>query len=296
MVFQAQVQVNPNVEAALASQPALAEKYTALQAILRQMGSVLVAYSGGIDSSLVAWVARQVLGERMLAVTAASPVELPGEVEQATRLAVEIGFPHRVVEIDDLQDPLFVANPANRCYFCKRRRFLALRDMASQFGLQWLVDGTNADDSGDYRPGLRALEEVGVRSPLNEANLVKAEVRTLARILGLANWNKPAAPCLATRIPYGILVTPERVQQIGQAETFLHSLGFEIVRVRWHPAIARIEVPPEDFHRLLDHRPEITSRLKELGFTYVSLDLTGYRSGSLNQVLPSSSTPVKQVK
>jgi uncharacterized protein len=268
----------------------LSEKYRALQAILGKMDSVLVAFSGGIDSTLVAWVAYQVLGGRMLAVTAASPVELPGEVEQAVRLATESGIPHLVVEIDDLQDPQFVANPAGRCYFCKKRRFLALRELASQHGLRWLVDGTNAGDAGDYRPGLRALAEVGVRSPLNEAGLVKEEIRLLARFLGLPNWDKPAAPCLATRIPYGLPVTLEKVRQIGQAELFLHSLRFTVVRVRWQPAAARIEIPPADFDRLLDHRAEIVDRLKQLGFTYVSLDLTGYRTGSLNQVLLSPSS------
>jgi uncharacterized protein len=284
-------QGNLDAPQSLAEEAALREKFFALQAILRQMRSVLVAYSGGVDSTLVAWVAHQVLGERMLAVTAASPVELPGEVERAARLAQEAGFPHCWVEIDDLQDPQFVANPAERCYYCKRRRFLALGDIAARHGLEWLADGTNADDSGDYRPGLRALEEVGVRSPLSEANLVKAEVRALARALGLPNWDKPAAPCLATRIPYGIPVTLERVQQIGQAETFLHSLGFGVVRVRWHSSLARIEVLPADFHRLLEHGPEIVSRFKQLGFAYVSLDLTGYRSGSLNQVLPLPAKP-----
>jgi uncharacterized protein len=290
MVFQAQAKAFSYLEAAPALPSALNDKYYALQAILRQMGSVLIAFSGGIDSTLVAWVAYQVLGERLLAVTAASPVELPGEVEQAARLAGEAGIPHLVVEIDDLQDPQFVANPSDRCYFCKRRRFLALGELASQHGLRWLADGTNASDSGDYRPGLRALEEVGVRSPLNEAGLVKEEIRVLARFLGLPNWNKPAAPCLATRIPYGVPVTLEKVRLVGQAELFLHSLGFAVVRVRWQPAEARIEVPPADFDRLLDLRPEIVVRLKQLGFTYVSLDLTGYRTGSLNQVLPSPSS------
>lgn len=268
----------------------LDQKYQALLETFRQMGSVLVAYSGGIDSTLLAFIAHQVLGDHMLAVTASSPVELPGEIEKATIIATGAGIPHLVVHLDDLRDPNFVANPPDRCYFCKKRRFLALRDIATQHNLEWIADGSNADDSGDYRPGMRALQEVGVLSPLLETNLTKTEIRSLARQLGLPNWDKPAAPCLATRIPYGIPVTVETINKIGQAELFLHSFGIPVLRVRWHNSIARIEVPEQQIPMVLSHRQEIAQKFREIGFDYVTLDLNGFRSGSLNEVLTRPTT------
>lgn len=275
----------------------LVEKYARLQALLRAMQSVIVAYSGGVDSSLVAWVAHAVLGERALAVTVRSPVESPEETRLAIDLAHQGGFRHQVVDMDDLADPIFAANPPDRCFHCKLRRFLALKTMAAASGAEAqqpapvLLDGTNADDAGDYRPGMRALEQVGVRSPLKEAGLGKAEIRLLAQALGLPNWNKPAAPCLATRFPYDTPLTREGIRLVGEAEAYLHGLGLPAVRVRVHGDLARIEAPPADFPVLLAQREQIAAHLRQLGYPYVTLDLLGYRTGSMNEVLPLSGSP-----
>lgn len=249
------------------------------------MGSVIIGFSGGVDSSLVAWVAHSVLGEQMLAVTVQSPVESPEETQLAIDLARLGGFRHLVVPMDDLADPVFSANPPDRCFHCKLRRFRALQVLAREQGIAWLADGTNADDAGDYRPGLRALQEVGVRSPLAEAGFSKPEIRILARALGLPNWNKPAAPCLATRFPYDTRLTREEIERVGKAEAFLHSLGFASVRVRVHQDLARIEADPGDFTALLAQREQVTSLLLRLGYLYVALDLFGYRTGSMNATL-----------
>jgi pyridinium-3,5-biscarboxylic acid mononucleotide sulfurtransferase len=265
--------------------PELVEKYQQLSEILRQMGSVIIGYSGGVDSSLLAWVANRVLGERMLAVTVRSPVESPEETHLAIELAQLGHFHHQVIDMDDLADPVFAANPPDRCFHCKLRRFHSLQTLAQERGFAWLADGTNADDANDYRPGLRALQQIGVRSPLAEAGLTKAEIRALAQSLGLPNWNKPAAPCLATRFPYNTRLTREEIERVGRAEAYLHELGFVQVRVRVHQDLARIETAPEYFAEFLKQREQIVAYLRQIGYAFVALDLLGYRIGSMNETL-----------
>ncbi len=260
-------------------------KLVRVQEILRPLGRVAVAYSGGTDSTFLLAVARDILGDAVVALTADSSSMPRAELEDARAVAASLGAQHVILPTAELDDPAYQANTPDRCYFCKSHYLDVLLAHASAQGYPHLVDGANADDVGDYRPGLKAARERGVRSPLQEAGLTKAEIRELARLHGLPNWDKPAAACLASRIPYGTPVTAERLAQIERAEASLHGLGFRQVRVRHHGAVARLELEAADLARAVEQRDAIVPALREAGYTYVTLDLDGFRSGSMNLVL-----------
>ncbi|HIK26868.1 MAG: ATP-dependent sacrificial sulfur transferase LarE [Oscillatoriaceae bacterium SKW80] len=265
----------------------LSQKLEKVQAIFAEMERALIAYSGGIDSTLVAKIAHDVLGERALAVTAVSPSLLPEDLEEARIQAAEIGIAHELVETHEMANPNYTANPVNRCYFCKSELHDTLKPLALERGYPYIVDGVNADDLHDYRPGIQAAKERGVRSPLAEAAISKAEVRQLAKQLGLPWWDKPAQPCLSSRFPYGEEITIAKLQRVGRAERYLRNLGLKNLRVRSEGNTARIELPPEQIKEFIftTDLPKLVQTFQEYGFIYVTLDLEGYRSGKLNQVL-----------
>jgi uncharacterized protein len=274
----------------LSLEPALNKKWAALVKRLQSLGGVVVAFSGGVDSSCLAVAAYKILAPRMLAVTIRSVVETEGLMDTASAIAAQYGFPHQIVDYDKLKDASYVENSPNRCYVCKSVDLDIISKIAQIAGIPYVLLGANADDSGDYRPGLRAAQELGVISPLAEAGLVKQEVREISRALGLGNWNSPASPCLASRIPYGSAVTKEKLEQVAAGEAYLHALNFEIVRVRYLDGSARIEVLPQHMGRLVEMHETVASYFKQIGFRYVTVDLNGFRSGSLNEGLPEAKT------
>ena len=258
-----------------------------LRDILTGYQSVLIAFSGGVDSAYLAIAAAAALGDRALAVTADSPSYPDTHRQLALSIARDFGFPHEVIHTAELDRPEYRANPANRCYYCKDELYGRLAAIARERGMAVVVDGNNADDRGDYRPGRQAAREHGVKSPLDEAELTKDDIRELARVAGLPSWDEPASACLSSRIPYGHEVTDERLRQIERAESVLRNLGFRIFRVRHHDDTARLEIAKAEMPRALDPgiNEQLVSSLKALGYQYVSLDLQGYRLGSLNEAL-----------
>ncbi|MBS3029523.1 MAG: ATP-dependent sacrificial sulfur transferase LarE [Dolichospermum sp. DET50] len=264
------------------------EKLEQLKELFTEMDQALIAYSGGVDSTLVAKIAFDVLGDRTLAVTAVSPSLLPEELEDAKIQAATIGISHKIVETQEMDNPNYTSNPVNRCYFCKSELHDTLKPLALELGYPYVVDGVNADDLHDYRPGIQAAKERGARSPLAEIGVTKAEVRQISQQLGLTWWDKPAQPCLSSRFPYGEEITIAKLQRVGRAEIYVRNLGWQNLRVRSEGDTARIELSPDkikDFVSTTD-LPTLVSAFQNWGFIYVTLDLEGYRSGKLNQVLP----------
>ncbi len=260
-------------------------KYERLQAIVREMESVLIAYSGGVDSALLLKVARNVLGERAMGAIAASPAYADEETKAAIETAAQMGIPLITLETHELEDERYVANDFNRCYFCKTELFSQLDPLAKKYNLRYIAYGINKDDDGDFRPGQKAAREFGVRGPLKEADMDKQDIRAVAKALGVPVWNKPAMACFSSRIPYGSKVDVASLRMIYQAEKLLRDLGFRQLRVRHHDKIARIEVERSELPRLIEEEisQQVTAGLRNIGYLYVTVDLQGYRTGSMNE-------------
>jgi uncharacterized protein len=273
--------------ALLVNQPELLTKVQKLEEDLSRLKRVAVAFSGGVDSTLLLKITANTLGQNCIALIGTSPTFPPQERQEAIELAQQMGVAHEAIETSEMQDPAYLENSSDRCFHCRIHSMDELLRRAKDLGFEYLVDGANADDTADYRPGQEATKKLGVRSPLLDAGLKKAEIRQLARLLKLPIWDKPSSACLASRIPYGTTITVDALNQINEAESSLKDMGFTNVRVRHYNDLARIELLPEEIDRAINMRQQITRSLKRIGYTYVTLDLDGFRSGSMNLVLLS---------
>jgi uncharacterized protein len=266
------------------NQKMLEEKLSQLKNIISKYESVLVAFSGGCDSSLLLKISKEVLGEKVLAVTAKSPLFPTSELRNSKKVAKYIGAKQLIIESNELDLPQFADNPKNRCYICKKGLFAKLTEIAKREGLNCIVDGTNLSDEDDFRPGMMAAKEFGIRSPLKEASLTKEDVRKISKLLDLPTYNKPQGACLASRFPYGLKITKDALKLVEKSEEFLRKLGLKQVRVRHYQNLCRIEVLKKEMEKCLAKKEQITKQLKSFGYTYITLDLEGYRSGSMNEV------------